>query len=812
MSFKFFKFNALLLLIFVGIQSFNLILSSSALRKETTVNTLSAYRSASSILDTNIERGLRYGKPLKGFTGLQSYIDNAGESIDETVVIAVLDKEEKILNTTIFKNDIEPDQYIKSALQQSKVNRVKQSTMPKWINLDNLYADIHPLIGFNNTVKGYLVFIVNKDRIEVLNNEFYRKSLIDLFLYASFLIVIQIVVWSIYSGVLSETKDNTASPSINFSIARIKIVALSLIAGIQIIYILSVAYSFSESVTVSVEKKIKDIATPLVYNLEYLAEKNLNLAHLTGLNQELAKIVNTTPEAQGIQVEFQGNIISTYGDKFYENTRSEAITLPIYKVWPDRYTPRQIIGNISIVKSSDYLYQAVRPLAINLATSLVVCFIFLIDIGKIFEYFIKTSGVTQKHNVSPIKIKKTNLSPMIRGMSFVFFFGFDMGISFIPIAARDFGGDLFGLSRDFLASLPVASDLLLAGVGIILAGFYSKKISWQFLFITGAILGGIGCIISGLSPNIGSFVIARALSGLGFGIVIMAGQIGLLREENQAEGLGDMFAGVLAGSLCGCAVGAMLADYFNFAWVFYISGGFCFLILLFVPFIDWKSSMPAPVNVDKEKEVKSSKTTFEDFILVAKTPMVWVTLLMIGLPVATCFSGFLYYLVPSVLKAKEISQGDIGRIFMIYSLCFIYLGPPLGRLIDRTKKYMFGATISCILSGFALIVAAVFPTFWGYALSVFITGVAQCLAGSSILLYVLSIPAIKKVSKDGAASLIRFIERGNQVLGPLVFAGIFISMNFNSNLLTLGIIYVVAAILFMVVHCLFQNLKFARAK
>ncbi|MBU1249246.1 MAG: MFS transporter, partial [Proteobacteria bacterium] len=464
------------------------------------------------------------------------------------------------------------------------------------------------------------------------------------------------------------------------------------------------------------------------------------------------------------------------------------ITVPIYESWPNRYTPRREVGHLTMVQDRSFVNAKLHKLALDLGTTLVICLLLLGELASLFAMFAGFRSAKEE----PVQAKATpgqalqDRALLIRGMCFLFFFGYDMVLTFIPLAARDLGGTLFGLSPTVLSSLPISAEMTMAGAGIFLVGYLSRTITWNRLFLAGILCASLGGFLAAMAPTISLFILARGVAGLGFGLILMSGQLGLLHQENRAEGLGNMFAGVFAGSLCGCATGAMLSEHFSYSSVFLAAGVLIPLTLTLLPY----------AGSGTLQDAARAKRKLAPLLGFLREPRLWALLLMVSIPAAACLSGFLYFIVPVQMQRLAVPQGDVGRLFMLYGLCFIYAGPLIGKIVDRATNTTWYVVLAGVLSGLALMLASIVPTFWGYAASVLCTGIAQCIVASSLLVYVLTLPSVKELGTDKAASMFRLIERGGQVLGPVVFAAMAAAASLGGNLLMTGSAFVLMGLLF----------------
>jgi predicted MFS family arabinose efflux permease len=171
-------------------------------------------------------------------------------------------------------------------------------------------------------------------------------------------------------------------------------------------------------------------------------------------------------------------------------------------------------------------------------------------------------------------------------------------------------------------------------------------------------------------------------------------------------------------------------------------------------------------------------------------------LLLAGIPAAICLTGFLHYMLPLLLNAEHVEQADIGRIFMLYGLCFITAGPLIGRWIDRTADKAVFLMLMGLLSGVALLLGTGKGVFMA-AFAVVALGLAQCIAAPATMLCVLALTSAQRLGKEKTASIYRSMERIGQVAGPMLFGGAIVALGSQQALTLMGVGICSAALVFM---------------
>lgn len=179
-----------------------------------------------------------------------------------------------------------------------------------------------------------------------------------------------------------------------------------------------------------------------------------------------------------------------------------------------------------------------------------------------------------------------------------------------------------------------------------------------------------------------------------------------------------------------------------------------------------------------------------------KDPRMHLVLLLVGIPAAICLTGFLHYLLPLRLANAKVDQSDIGRIFMLYGLCFITAGPALGRWIDRRIDKSLFLMLTGLLSGASLLLAAHATDLYGSAMAVVALGLAQCIAAPASMLCILTLASARSLGREKTASIYRGLERVGQVVGPVAFGTAVAVMDPTWALLLIGAAICAMAVLY----------------
>jgi MFS family permease len=113
----------------------------------------------------------------------------------------------------------------------------------------------------------------------------------------------------------------------------------------------------------------------------------------------------------------------------------------------------------------------------------------------------------------------TSSPDFMRPIIFACLFATEMSASYVPICIGELGLELFGLSPDLVSGLPVSCELFMAGTAMLIGGLWSQRSGWRPMLLAGLVCAFAGSLFSFLAPSALPFILARGMSGLGYGFI-----------------------------------------------------------------------------------------------------------------------------------------------------------------------------------------------------------------------------------------------------------------------------------------------------
>jgi predicted MFS family arabinose efflux permease len=288
--------------------------------------------------------------------------------------------------------------------------------------------------------------------------------------------------------------------------------------------------------------------------------------------------------------------------------------------------------------------------------------------------------------------------------------------------------------------------------------------------------------------------------GAGYGLALMASQGFVIVHSdarNKAQGLAQLFAGIYAGTICGGATGAMLADRLGYTKVFLVGAGMIFIVIAYT-FLFMRSTMrkPDPYPVLNSYQPQPSGRKLSSFIF---NRIVLSLVFFSSLPASIAVVGFLNYFSPIYLHGVGASQSTIGRVLMIYGISVVYVGPLMSKYVDASGNKRLFVFIGCVLGSLSFLGFHFLGGIWAAVIGVILLGLSSSLVLPSQSAYALSLKVTQELGQGKAIGIFRSSSRIGQALGPITFSALMASGNVNERIASFGVFYLLTAFLFLLV-------------
>lgn len=384
-----------------------------------------------------------------------------------------------------------------------------------------------------------------------------------------------------------------------------------------------------------------------------------------------------------------------------------------------------------------------------------------------------------------------------RTATFLFMFAAELSQPFMPIYARLFATVLHNPPSQLLIGLPLSVFMLVAALAMPLGGARFERVGYRQAFMEGASLFIIGVAGTGLAFGFYDLLGWRALAAVGYAFMFSACQgyiVANTAQQNQAWGGALFVGGIMAASICGPAIGGILADRIGYTPTFLCGAALAASAALLVLTL----LKNEPTAQQPGKPVSASSTGAFRPLLTNVRFM--VLMLFAAIPAKLLLNGFLFFLVPLTLTELGDSRSEIGRVAMNYGLATLLLIPLFARLADRFNKHGLLVGVGGLLAGIGLIPILFLPTSPGITIGVLTLGIGQAMSISPQLALVTQIckSQIERCGRGPVLGFYRLIERLGGAAGPCIAASFASAFGYSGAVTATGILGVVTATLFCI--------------
>lgn len=761
-----------MLVLFLLTGGFSLFLSSTSLREYEIISSLRVGENAATQLQTVINRGLNFGKPLPSFTGLDAQMQHTHNLLPDIATIAVYTTQGQVC-ASLAPQPLQPLANILNASPFLKSNWRKTGE----------YSLVLPLASRDQSQAGYLLVEMNGESLGKKSARYQRHMLMLLAVAClAFLVFLLVGMRRIqHPDVHSDTSPYRSRVRLRRSIM--------LCAGAaQLFFTLAAAVSFLYALHATTSASLRLTGNIVAGNMELLVQKGLPVTVIPGLEAYMDKLMANTPDAGGIRLMVQDRILVEAGNDFSGPPES----VPIHTGGTAGYNAAPV-AHVDVYPNTVVERTIFWFMLRDQATALLIAFTMLYTLSY-FAMVLLTPN--DDAPASPLVLKQEKTECRVRLVFFLFFCAYDVVITFIPLVAKSLPTPQLSLPPDVLAGLPVSVEAAMSTVGAALAGLYNRRLGWKCILQTGVLCGIAGAVMCATAVDVLLFVGGRALSGFALGTVLMAGQFYVIENSPaRLESLAALYAALFAGGLCGSATGGILYDLFPFSPLFLLSG------VLMVPAM----ACLAPARATARPPQNVSGSILHTLLGLSRSPSFLVPVFLISIPTGMTLTGFFYLTVPTVLQQQGVLQADIGRLFMLYGFCFIVAGPYLAALAHKSPSQTPFVGLVGLAGGGGILLTSFAPGYSGYTCAVLLIGLSQCLLSSSMLEYILSLPALQQLDKSLVGGAYRLCERLGQIIGPLVFGAVLAADKHDIALLGGGIIAATLCFFLWVGVCRLRN-------
>lgn len=324
-------------------------------------------------------------------------------------------------------------------------------------------------------------------------------------------------------------------------------------------------------------------------------------------------------------------------------------------------------------------------------------------------------------------------------------------------------------------------------LSLVPAGHFAQHFSPRPLMYLGMSLAAFGLGLLVLEPNYYVVLVARALSGIGQGMLFIGVQSYILAtaaENRKTQGAAIIVFGFQGGMISGMAIGSLLVAQLGPRGVFALAAVMAALMALYT--IGLVPKVSSRTFLDSEHG-GSLKVLFRDLSKVLRNSEFLRTMFLIGVPAKAVLTGVVIFGLPILMTRAHYAQEDIGQVLMIYAGAVVLASGYASRAVDHSGRTESALFLGAVLSGAGLVMigltgatplanqgdGSVFSTVMLIA-GVAMVGVAHGYINAPVVTHVANSELAAATGETSATAAYRFLERIGHVAGPFIVGQLFI--------------------------------------
>jgi predicted MFS family arabinose efflux permease len=769
-------------------------LSLSALNRLATDTAADRAEVAAQRIVSNIQNGLRLGKPLGQFFGLDDILRDGMADVSGAHGVAVVLADGRVLDSAgqaVPQADELGRALAGAANAEMPAGMMRRGTDEASGRAEGEVVLAVPLIA-DKTVAGAVVLAIAQDA--AASRALIVHNLLVLFLATALVGFALAVVfkWIVPPAQLTE------GGRARFAVP---LAALLLAQGI---YAASTIATFRDTSLQVAHDSVAAAAAGLQRDLNRVLGYGIAPDHLRGVDVPFRRLAGYFPNITAIDlVDVSGRVLDRADAHGAQPVEGLARTLPAADALTLVLPLSGASARASLVVHLDdrAIAAQVRSRMLDAATVVVVSVVAAVEMLLLLSLLMSRAyaGRALGRDDAPRRLEDTSdVGRIARPVMFGFLFAWALPLGFLPLYARSLPAAGLDLRPAMLMALPISVEMACGLIASLLAGSLTDRKGWQVPVLAGLGISLAGFVACALAPNLPWFVAARGLVGLGYGLTWMGLQ-GFVVTGSPAASRGrnmtGLIAGLFAGHMAGAAVGAMLMEQLGFRSVFAVGAAMLILpcagvLVLMRPYMARGEAhaqrIAAPARVRLSATLKLLAT--RDF-----------GLLLLGsvIPFSIAQVGLLSFALPLYLEAQGAASSSVGRVLMIYGVCVIYVGPLMGRLADRFAVKKHWIVAGGVVGSLGLLGLYFDSGLLAAALAVLTLALASCCTGAAQTPYMLALSDVQNYGVAGATSVLRAADKLGQMAGPLVVGALFGAHGLGLGLALTGGIYLAATALFL---------------
>ncbi len=350
---------------------------------------------------------------------------------------------------------------------------------------------------------------------------------------------------------------------------------------------------------------------------------------------------------------------------------------------------------------------------------------------------------------------------------FFFIFGVEITRPFFPLFVRDLYDPALGIDESIAIALPMSVWVVAMLFTTPFAPRAIRRLGTRNTLLLGMAPTSVGLIATAYATGFVELIAWRCATAAGFGLVSAAILVRLAMtapERRRAFNVGMFVTATGGGSICGTALGGILAENLGYANTF-IVGAFIVFVAMAIAF----GFLSPEEGVEREAARPRRPGGRERFGIYASLRFM-AFMSLSALPSRIVLTGFLFLLVPLHLDALGFGDAAIGRTLMVYFLVLLVMNQAAAFAADRFQKHGVLILAGGASAGAGCLLFTTSADSMALAAGVALIGLGQSLVMTP---QVAVLPSYFRVEAldfgtGRITAAFRVVERTGSIAGPLI--------------------------------------------
>ena len=398
------------------------------------------------------------------------------------------------------------------------------------------------------------------------------------------------------------------------------------------------------------------------------------------------------------------------------------------------------------------------------------------------------AGVAKKYRLESEPSALDSESVRLRMVVFLVALSEELCRPFFALYAAGLDGPV-ELSIEVLAGIPLTIFLLTWALSQPFGAALLRRFGASTCLAAAASLTGAGMMATAFSDSWAGLVVLRALTGFGFGCVLIFAQALLLRvgrSTGRAKAMAGFVAAVVAAGICGPVIGGLLAVKFGTTFAFVVAAS-CAMAAIF--FALGTKDIATTVARPGTFSVRATLDVMRHLRLL-------LFIVFSAVPGKLAATAVLMMLVPLSTVELGESPAVAGRLMLTYFLGFFLVSGFAAKLSDHLNLRKPFIAAGGFLSALACLAGYAFDNMWGLLIACSLLGLGQAVLASPQIALVTQLIESRGTTADSELALgfYRLVERFGGALGPLVAAFFIQQYAIAGSMLAFGVLLLVGCL------------------